>query len=77
MTAPIKPISELHPGDVIAAFLQPDGSVLAVRGGPLVVAAAEPTGGQWEGVAQIKISSTNRNRAARYSNGATHAVLAP
>lgn len=70
-----KPIETLVRGDVIVAFVHPDGHVLTVRGGPLEVAAVEPTGGQWDGVPQFKISATSRTRAARYANGATHVVV--
>ncbi|MCT7371934.1 hypothetical protein [Mycolicibacterium llatzerense] len=71
-----KPISELQVGDVIVALVHPDGHTYAIRGGQFEVAAIENTGGQWDGAPQIKILATNRNRAARFTNGATHAVLA-
>ena len=70
-----KPIIELQPGDVIVALAHPDGRTYAMRGGPLEVATIEHTGGQWDGAPQIKIRAANRNRAARFANGATHAVL--
>lgn len=70
-----KPIGELVAGDVIVALVHPDGHVFTVRGGPLEVASIEPTGGEWAGAPQIKISATNRDRAPRFANGATHAVV--
>ncbi|OHU57118.1 hypothetical protein BKG82_13090 [Mycobacteroides chelonae] len=70
-----KPIIELQPGDVIVALAHPDGRTYAMRGGPLEVAGIEHTGGQCDGAPQIKICAANRNRAARFANGATHAVL--
>lgn len=70
-----KPIIELQAGDVIVALVHPDGRTYIMRGGPLKVAAIEHTGGQCDGAPQIKIRATNRNRAARFANGATHAVL--
>lgn len=70
-----KPIEKLVAGDVVVAFVHPDGRVYSVRGGPLEVSSVEPTGGEWEGVPQMKISAANRNRAPRYANGATHAVV--
>jgi len=70
-----KPIMELTPGDVIVAFVHADGRVHSVRGGPLEIAAIELTGGQWDGVPQVRISATHRNRAPRFAIGATHAVV--
>ena len=70
-----KPLSDLQPGDVIVALVHPDGSTYSMRGGPLEVAGIEHTGGQWDGAPQIKIRATNRNRAPRFANGATHAEI--
>lgn len=71
-----KPVSSISPGDIITAFVWPNGRTQAMRGGPLTVSSVQPTGGQWAGIPQFEIKSTNRNRAARYTNGATHVIVA-
>ena len=71
----LTPIAELKAGDVILAFVWPDGTRRVVRGGPLEVASIASTGGRCDGQPQMEITATARNRAARYSNGATHAVI--
>lgn len=70
-----KLIADLVAGDVITAFVQPDGQLLTVRGGPFEVASVAPTGGAWEGARQFKITGVSRTRAPRYSNGSTHVVI--
>ena len=67
-----KPIADLTAGDVVTAFVYPDGYRRAVRGGPFEVASIEPTGSQWDDAPQIRIVGTSRTRADRYANGATH-----
>lgn len=71
----LTPIAELKPGDVVSAFVWPDGTLRSVRGGPLEVASIAPTGGQCDGHPQIEIIAAARNRSARYSNGATLAIV--
>ena len=68
------PLADLKPGDVVSAFLWPDGIRRSVRGGPLEVASVRPTGGRCDGQPQM-ITAAARNRASRYSNGATHAIV--
>jgi len=71
----IKLITDLVPGDVITAFVHPFGRRYVLRGGPFEVASTEDTGRWYDGASQVKITSTSRTRAARYSNGATHVVI--
>lgn len=70
-----KPVTELVEGDVITAFVEPDGTLLKMRGGPFEVKSIRVMGGVWEGAAQVEITCTNRNRAPRYNNGSTHVIV--
>ena len=69
------PLADLKPGDVVSAFVWPDGTRRSVRGGPLEVASVTPTGGRFDGQPQIEITAAALNRASRYSSGATHAIV--
>ncbi|MBE5453026.1 hypothetical protein E3G45_005016 [Mycobacteroides abscessus] len=70
-----KRFADLEPGDVVTHYVLPGGRLMKVQGGPFEVSAVRLTGDEWEGAPQVEISCVNRNRAHRYSNGSTFAIV--